>query len=417
MTENNLRHMESFVESVLSAPDSKDLLRKALEAALAALMEGEVSELAQAGYRERTADRVNHRNGYRERRFDSALGTSSLQIPRLRQGSYMPSFLKARQRSDEALMLAMASCYHQGVSTRNAEAVARALGVENLSRSTASRMAAALDPQVEAFRRRSLPGCPYVYLDARYEHVREDHAVRKMAVMVALGVRVDGGREVLGFQVARVENQAFWDDFIADLVERGLTGTKLVVSDAHEGLRRAIEQRLPAAAWQRCKVHYLRNLGSRLPPRRRSALLSLAKTIFEQETLEDALKHRATVARFFREARQAEAAEFLERADEVLTHMQFPREHWTKLHSTNLVERLNRELKRRTRVVSIFPHRGSLERLVGALLVEEHEEWMVGRRYISEKSMKLLQSPVEQLDEIAPGAGALLAPPLTQASA
>lgn len=409
MTRSNLRHVDEFVQAVLASDEFRDALRPALEAVLATLMEAEVSELTGAGYRERSSERATHRNGYRPRQLDTGLGTLHLEIPKVRQGTYMPSFLKAHQRSDDALVLAMAACYQQGVSTRKAEAVARALGVESLSKSTVSRMTETLDAQVKAFRERMLPACPYVFLDARYEHVREDHAVRKMAVMVALGVREDGAREVLGFYVARVENAAWWGDFLMELSRRGLRDVRLVVSDAHEGLRQAIQHHLPTAQWQRCKVHFLRNLGARIPRKKRAALLSLAKTIFEQETLEDALHQRKEVAKLYRNAGQRDAADFLESTNEVLTHMQFPQEHWTKLHSTNLVERINRELKRRTRVVSIFPNRAALARLVGALLVEEHEEWIVSRRYISERSMKKLLTPAEQLEELAPGAGRLLA--------
>jgi len=311
MTRSNLRHVDEFVQAVLASDEFMDALRPALEAVLGTLMEAEVSELTGAGYRERSSERQTHRNGYRPRSLNTGLGTVSLEIPKLRQGSYMSSFLKAHQRSDDALVLAMAACYQQGVSTRKAEAVARALGVESLSKSTVSRMAATLDAQVKAFREWPLPACSYVFLDARYGHVREDHAVRKMAVMVALGVREDGAREVLGFSVARVENVAWWGDFLMELSRRGLRGVRLVVSDAHEGLRKAIRQHLPSALWQRCKVHFLRNLGSRIPRKKRAALLSLAKTIFEQETLEDALHQRKEVAKLYRNAGQRGAADFL----------------------------------------------------------------------------------------------------------
>lgn len=329
-------------------------------------------------------------------------------IPKLRRGTYFPSFLRSQQRSDDALCLALVECYQQGISTRRAESVAAALGVESLSKSSVSRMVERLDPLVKEFRERRLPACPYVFVDARYEHVREDNAVRKVAVLIALGVREDGGREVLGFSTARVENEAWWSDFLHDLVRRGLSGVQLVVSDAHEGLRRAIAHVLPAARWQRCKVHFLRNLGGRVPRKKRPALLSLAKTIFQQDCLDDALEQRRKVAAVFRDAGQDKAADFLEGANEVLSHMSFPPEHWPKLHSTNVVERLNRELKRRTRLVSIFPNRAALERLTGALLLEEHEEWIIARRYIAEVSMAKLKTPEDQVEAIAPGAAALL---------
>ncbi|RMG71564.1 MAG: IS256 family transposase [Bacteroidetes bacterium] len=409
MAEISMRHIEEFVKRVMSGEDLGQLLRTGLEAALSAIMEGEISEQLGAGYHERSDGRQGYRNGYRRRRFDTGLGTTELKIPRPREGSYFPSFLKSRERSDGALQTALVECYEQGVSTRRAEAVAQALGVDSISKSTVSRLVKVLDPAVKAFRERELSRCPYVFVDARYEHVREDHAVRKVAVMVALGVREDGGREVLGFRTARTENQAWWGDFLKDLKRRGLDGVKLVVSDAHEGLRRAIGEVLPEAKWQRCKVHFLRNLGSRLPKKKRPGLLALTKMIFEMETLDEARVQRRKVATLFREAGHHDAADCLEGADEVLTYLEFPEAHRSKLHSTNVVERLNRELKRRTRLVSIFPDRASLERLVGALLLEEHEEWMVSRRYISERSMASLKSPEEQLEALAPGASELLA--------
>ena len=382
----------------LANGDLKDLMRRGLEAALAAFMEAEVSEQIGAAYGEQSAGRTTNRNGYRPRGSNTGLGSSTLQIPKVRKGTYFPSFLSAHKRSDDALVMAVAACYQQGVSTRKVEAIARALGVESLKKDQVSAMASALDPQVAKFRERKLGECPYVFLDARYEHVREDAQVHKVAVLVALGVRRDGHREVLGFAIERTENEAYWDGVLSSLTERGLTGVKLAVSDAHEGLRRAIEKRLPSARWQRCRVHFMRNLAQKVPQRQRSAFVALAKTIFVQESYEQAVQQRAAIAESFRRAKRADVADFLESADEVLTYMTFPSEHWTKLHSTNVVERLNRELKRRTRVVSIFPNRDALQRLVGALLLEEHEEWVVSRRYISEQSMKALYSPAEQLE-------------------
>ena len=407
----SLRHVEALVNHIVDNPDFSGILRAGLQAFLAALMEGEVSELAGAAFGERSEDRLTKRNGYRDRRFDTGLGTLEVRVPKLRRGTYFPSFLKVHQRSDEALILAVAACYQQGVSTRNVEAVANALGVASLKRSTVSEMAKRLDPMVEAFCGRELPACPYVYVDARYEMVREDHRVRKVAVLVAVGVREDGQREVLGFAIERVENEAYWSDFFDDLVRRGLDGVKLVISDAHEGLRRAIAKKLPQAAWQRCKVHFLRNLGSRVQRTHRPAVLALAKTVFAQETYDNAVAQRNAVVEALRRARKHDAADFIESTEEVLTFMQFPRDHWTKLHSTNCIERLNRELRRRTRVVSIFPHRGSLARLIGALLLEEHEEWMVGRRYISERSMGLLKAPLDAIEDVIPGAAELVVMP------
>lgn len=408
MAKISLRHVEGFVKDFVEHGELEGLLRRALEASLCAIMEGEVTEQVGAGYGEQSPNRVTSRNGYRDRRYDTPVGTIDLRVPKLRQGSYQPSFLKAHQRSDDALCLALVECFRQGVSTRNAEAIARSLGIESLSKSTVSRMLERLDPMVEEFRHRTLPECAYVYVDARYERVREDHAVRKVAVLIAIGVRVDGAREVLGFDVARVENRAFWSDFLRDLRKRGLEGVKLMISDAHEGLRRAIEDVFPDSQWQRCKVHFLRNLGSRLPKKRRGAIIALTKTIFEQDDIASAREQRREVARVMRKTGLGDAARFLEETDDVLTYLNFPAEHRTKLHSTNAIERVNRELKRRTRVVSIFPNRASLIRLTGALLLEEHEEWLVGRRYISETSMKKLRSLEEELEAMSPGSSKIL---------
>jgi len=396
-SEKSLRHVSALVEEVLSGSDVKGLFRKALEAALAAVMEVEVSEQLGATHGERSEGRRGHRNGYRERTLQTGLGTSTIRVPKVRKGHYRPSFLTAYKRSDDALLAAVAACFHQGVSTRKVETVMRELGVQNMKKSQVSEVVKRLDPQVEAFRTRKLGECPYVFLDARYENVREDNEVHKVAVLVALGVRRDGMREVLGVSVARVENEAFWDDFLVSLVDRGLEGVKLAISDAHQGLRQAIAKRLVAAKWQRCRVHFMRNLATRVSRRHQPACLALAKTIFAQESHAAALAQRDMVAKALRQAKQHAAADFLESTDDVLNYMLFPAEHWTKLHSTNVVERLNRELKRRTRVVSIFPNRASLIRLAGALLLEEHEEWLVGRRYISERSMDQLYSPAEVL--------------------
>lgn len=396
-SEKSLRHVNALVEEVLSGGDVNGLLRKALEAVLAAVMEAEVSEQLGAAHGERSEGRQGHRNGYRERTFQTGLGTSTLRVPKVRRGHYSPSFLTAYKRSDDALLAAVATCFHQGVSTRKVEALMRELGVDHMKKSQVSEVVKRLDPQVEAFRKRPLGECPYVFLDARYENVREDNEVHKVAVLVALGVRRDGMREVLGVSVSRTENEAFWDDFLTSLVERGLTGVKLAISDAHQGLRKAIEKRLVAAKWQRCRVHFMRNLATRVSRRHQPACLALAKTIFAQESHEAAVAQREMVAKALRQAKQHAAADFLESSDDMLTYMLFPMDHWTKLHSTNVVERLNRELKRRTRVVSIFPNRKSLIRLAGALLLEEHEEWLVGRRYISERSMDQLYSPAQVL--------------------
>jgi putative transposase len=393
----SLRHVVAFVKDSMQDGETINVLRRGLEAALAALMEAEVSEQIGAERGEQSADRTTHRNGYRERQFHTGLGTSELKIPKLRSGTYFPSFLRAYKRSDDALLAALAQCFIGGVSTRNVEQIARALGVDSMSKSQVSEICTRLDPLVKAFRERELGEFPYVWLDARYENVREDGQVRKVAVLVALGARRDGMREVLGVHVERTENEAYWDSFLESLKQRGLHGVKLVVSDAHGGLKGAIAKRLPEARWQRCRVHFMRNVAQRLPKRKAPALLALIKAVFMADSYEDAVAQRREVAAVLSRSGLSDVAEYLETAEETLTYMHFPQEHWPKLHSTNVVERLNRELKRRTRVVSIFPNRASLIRLAGALLLEEHEEWLVGRRYIAETSMAKLYTPLEQL--------------------
>lgn len=396
-SEKSLRHVQQFVEAMMSEDTVNNALRAGLEAILSAVMEAEVSAVTGAEHGERSGDRATNRNGYREREFQTGLGTSILRVPKVRRGHYTPSMLTAYKRSDDALMAAVAACYQQGISTRKVEAVMRELGVEHMKKSQVSEIAKRLDEQVGVFRQRELSEFPYVWMDARYENVREGGGIKKVAVLVAIGVRRDGMREVLGFAVSPVENEAYWDDFISSLLQRGLHGVKLAISDAHQGLRLAIEKRLPSAQWQRCRVHFMRNLGTRISKRHRPACLALAKMVFAQESYEEAIEQRGHVVRALRRAKQNPAADFLESTDAMLTYMHFPRGHWSKLHSTNVVERQNRELKRRTRVVSIFPNRASLERLVGALLLEEHEEWLVGRRYISESSMDALYTPADQL--------------------
>jgi len=377
----SLRHVKALVNQVMGEEPVQNLLRQGLEAVLKAVMEAEVSEITGVTHGQRAGgERKTHRNGYRTRTFQTGLGTSYLQIPKVRQGTCFPSFLRAHKRSDDALLVAIASCYQQGVSTRNVEAIAQALGIDSMKKSQVSDIVQALDPQVSAFQERPLGGFTYVWFDARYEHVRED-----------------GMREVLGFEVQRVENEAYWDDFLRGLVERGLTGVRLAISDAHEGLRRAIEKRLPTAQWQRCRVHFMRNLAQRVGKRQRPALMAVVKTIFAQECHEKALAQRQLVAASLRRSGLEEVALFLETTNAVLTYLLFPSAHWSKLHSTNVIERLNRELKRRTRVVSIFPNRAALTRLVGALLLEEHEEWLVARRYIAEQSMAQARGDAPEL--------------------
>jgi len=366
-----------------------DLVREAVLVVLREVMEVEVGRLTGATLGERSPERITHRNGYRERRFDTRAGSLSLPIPKLREGTYFPAFLEPRRRSEEALLNTICEAYVQGVSTRKVDELVRQLGVEGVSKSEVSRIATRLDEQVEAFRSRPLVGrYPYLFLDARYEKVRDDRSrVVSMALVVAYGVAETGEREVLGLDVFLSEDYACWKGFLRGLISRGLAGVKLVISDAHEGLKRATQEVFLGAGWQRCRVHFQRNLLSHVRKEAQGMVLAATRVIFEQPDKEGARAElRALVERL--EPQLGRAAECLLAAeDEILAHMDFPREHWRKLGSTNPLERLNEEIARRTRVVGIFPNDRSLIRLVGALLLEQNDEWAVTRRYMSQTSL------------------------------
>jgi putative transposase len=371
-----------------------DLLREAVCWLVQQLMEGEVSAQIGAGRYERTAERVAQRNGYRSRAWDTRLGTLELKIPKLRAGSYFPSWLEPRRRAEQALTAVIAEAYVQGVSTRKVEALVQALGIGGISKSEVSRLCASLDEQVEAFRTRRLDAeYPYLWLDARYEHVREDGRVVSMAVVVADGVRADGVREVLGIDVGLSEDVALWREFLQGLVARGLRGVQLVVSDAHGGLKQAIAEVFVGAAWQRCRVHFMRNVIARVPKTAQAMVAATVRTIFQQPDRAVAQAQLQQVSaslagRFPRVVELLMAAE-----EEIFTFYDFPPEHWRQIYSTNPLERLNKELKRRSAVVGIFPNRAAVIRLLGAILAEQNDEWLVGRHYFSEASMRKLQRP------------------------
>jgi putative transposase len=332
---------------------------------------------------------------YRE--WDTRVGTIELAIPKLRTGSYFPTFLDPRRRSEQALVSVVTEAYVRGVSTRKVEDLVQSLGIASLSKSQVSRLTSALDEQVQAFRTRRLGWeYPYLFLDARYEHVREDRRVQSQAVVVAYGIREDGVREVLAFDVLASEGLDEWRGFLQGLVARGVRGVKLVTSDGHRGLKRAIAEVLLGASWQRCRVHFLRNVLAQVPKSAQPMVGATVRTIFEQGSRERAQAQLRQVCSTL-EARFPKAIQVLAAAEEeVLTFYDFPREHWRQVYSTNPLERLNKELKRRSAVVGIFPDRDSVLRLFGALLAEQNDEWLVGRRYFSEESMKKLKEPKEE---------------------
>lgn len=372
-----------------------DFLREGIKVLAEAIMELEVSEKTGAERYERTAKRVTSRNGYRERDWDTRAGTVELRIPKIREGSYFPSLLEPRKKAERALVSVLQEAYVLGVSTRKVDDLVKSLGISGVSKSEVSRVCADLDEVVASFRNRPLEAAyPYLWLDATYLKVREQGRVISMAMVVAVGVRETGEREVLGHDLGPAEDGAFWLSFLRSLVARGLRGVQLVISDAHEGLRRAIAAALAPACWQRCRVHFLRNALSLVPKAAQPMVAGVIRTVFAQPDLAAA---RSQIARAVETLapRFGKVAALLEEAGEdILAHMSFPAEHRRQIHSTNPLERLNKEIKRRTDVVGIFPNREAAMRLVGAILVEQNDEWLVGKRYFSQESMsKLFTAP------------------------
>jgi transposase-like protein len=378
----------AFVGKLLEESDV-DLLREGVRILAQGLMDAEVSSQIGAELYERTDARIAHRNGYRTRTWDTRVGTVELRVPKIAPGTYFPALLEPRRRAERALAAVIQEAYVKGVSTRKVDDLVRALGIDGISRSEVSRICRDLDREVEAFRTRPIEGeHPYVLVDATFHKVREAGRVISMATVVAVGVTTDGWRQVLGVDVGPSEDHAFWTAFLRSLVRRGLKGVVLVVSDAHEGLKRAIARVLAGASWQRCRVHFMRNLLAMVPPSASGAVAAFVRTIFAQPDHPSAMAqlHQVTGAL---EQRFPRAAELLtDAAEDVLAHMHFPPEHRRHLHSTNTVERLHKEVKRRSNVVGIFPDRASLLRLIGMVLAEQDDEWAVAeRRYFSVESM------------------------------
>jgi putative transposase len=366
-----------------------DVIRESVRAVAQELMEAEVSELIGAQRGERSEDRATHRNGYRPRRWDTRAGEIELQIPKIRQGSYFPSFLQPRKRSEQALVSVVQQAYVCGVSTRRVDQLVESLGLR-ISRSEVSRIAGLLDEQVQAFGERPLEGrYPYVFVDAKIEKVRDGGRVQRKCVVIAHAVHETGRREIIGLDVGEAETEAFWTEFLRSLVARGLVGVQLAISDAHPGLKAAIA-RVLGTPWQRCTVHFLRDLRGHCRKDQHDALGALIRQLF---TAPDGIEARSrlgdAVAQL--QARLPKLAALLEDAeDDVLAFYAFPAEHWPKLRSTNPLERFNREIARRTDVVGIFPDDPSLIRLVSMLAIEANDEWLVGRSYISRGSMTTL---------------------------
>jgi transposase-like protein len=377
--------IEEVVRQVLR-DEHADVIRESVRAVAQEMMEAEVSELIGAEHGERTEDRATHRNGYRPRRWDTRAGEIELQIPKLRQGSYFPSFLQPRKRSEQALVAVVQQAYVCGVSTRRVDQLVESLGLR-ISKSEVSRIAGLLDEQVEAFRQRPLEGrYPYLFVDAKVEKVRDGGRVARKCVVIAHAVHESGRREIIGLDVGAAETEAFWRDFLRSLVARGLVGVQLAISDAHPGLKNALAQVL-GAPWQRCTVHFLRDLRGHVRKDQHDLLGALIRAIFTAGSLAEA-RERLGEAIGQLERRLPKIAAMLQEAeDDVLAFYAFPAEHWSKLRSTNPLERFNREIGRRTDVVGIFPDDASVVRLVSMLAIEANDEWLVGRAYISKKSM------------------------------
>ena len=381
---NSVNDVSGWLDERLAVA-SPDLLRAMVKQFAEALMSAEADTVCGASYRERSEQRVNSRNGYRSRDWDTRVGSVELAIPKLRSGSYFPDWLlDRRRRAEQALVSVVATSYLLGVSTRRVEKLVGQLGIAQLSKSQVSEMAKSLDEQVEAFRSRPLDAGPYTFLwlDALTQKVREHGRTVIVHALIAVGVTADGQREVLGLDVVSGEDGAGWLAFLRNLVARGLSGVALAISDAHPGLVAAVEATLPGASWQRCRTHYARNLACRVPKSAQPWVLTLLRTIFDQPDAAQVHAQFDRVVDALAEKFPA-AAEHLDaaRAD-LLAFTVFPREVWRQIWSNNPQERLNKEIRRRTDVVGIFPDRAAVVRLVGAVLAEQTDEWTEQRRYM-----------------------------------
>jgi putative transposase len=371
------------LSELLEKAGADDIVREIIGFVAQRLMELDVDNRCGAGHGERTDARTNSRNGFRDRQWDTRAGSVVLRIPKLRAGSYFPPFLEPRRTAEKALAAVIQEAYVQGISTRSVDDLVQAMGMSGISKSQVSRLCAEIDERVQTFLHRPIEGdWPYLWIDATYLKVRQAGRIVSVAAIIAIGANSDGRREVLGMQVGASEAEPFWTDFLRTLTRRGLRGVKLVISDAHEGLKAAV-RKVISATWQRCRMHFMRNVLVHAPVGQRRMVSALIATIFAQETETAARDQWRIVADQLRE-RFPKIARLMDDAeDDVLAHMGFPKEHRSKIYSTNPLERLNGEIKRRTDVVGIFPNEAAIYRLVGALLLEQNDEWALQRRYMT----------------------------------
>ena len=384
------------------SPDA-DLLREMIGFASQRLMELEVGALTGAAYGEKSAERLAQRNGYRERNWQTRAGTVELRIPKLRKGSYFPGFLEPRRMAEKALTAVIQEAYIQGISTRSVDDLVQAMGGSGISKSQVSRLCEEIDERVHAFLDQPLEGdWPYLWIDATYVKSRQAGRIGSVAVIVAVGVNADGRREVLGMDIGPSEAETFWKDFLRKLARRGLRGVKLVISDDHAGIKAAVSKVL-TASWQRCRVHFMRNVLAHAGKSGRRVVSAFIATAFAQNDAQAARQQWRHVADQLRSSVPKLAALMDQAEADVLAYMSFPAAHRVKLHSTNPLERLNGEIKRRTEVVGIFPNEAAITRLVGAILLEQNDEWAVQRaRYMTRETMtEMIEPPAMNLPAVA----------------
>jgi putative transposase len=410
VVENRIDALESFRKQLEGA--DIDLLREMVKVFAEQLMGADADALCGAAYGERSPERTNRRNGYRERPWDTRAGTIALAVPKLREGTYFPEWLlEPRRRAERAFVQVVAECYVRGVSTRRVEGLVRTLGIERLSKSRVSEMAKELDAAVEEFRTRPLDRGPYTYLwlDALTQKVREGGRIVNVACVLATAVSAEGTREILDLDLHTSEDGAGWTAFLRGLIARGLSGVRLVISDAHPGLVDAIASTLPGASWQRCRTHFVRNLLTKVPKAAQPFVASAVRSIFDQPDASTTREQHARIHEQLAE-RFAGAAELLADAEpDILAFTSFPEAHWRQIRSNNPQERLNKEIRRRTDVVGIFPNRAAVIRLVGMVLCEQHDEWAVGRRYMSADSLARARLDVIDGDVVGEVRGELVA--------